>query len=86
MSRATTFPTRLQADSKHSDLRWAHMQSCRQRCAPVQMYVYYCTFDIVLLLLILLIWVLRPFQEYSTYIEPIVHHSWGKTGEPGENT
>ena len=31
-----------------------------------------------------LIWVLRPFQEYSTYIEPIVHQRWAKTGEPGE--
>ena len=32
----------------------------------------------------LLIWVLRPFQEYFTYIEPIVHRRWAKTGEPGE--
>ena len=31
-----------------------------------------------------LIWVLRPFQEYFTYIEPNVHRSWVKTGEPGE--
>ena len=31
-----------------------------------------------------LIWVLRPFQEYFTYIEPIVHRRWAKTGEPGE--
>ena len=31
-----------------------------------------------------LIWVLRPFQEYFTYIEPIVHQRWAKTGEPGE--
>ena len=31
-----------------------------------------------------LIWVLRPFQEYFTYIEPIVHQRWTKTGEPGE--
>ena len=30
------------------------------------------------------IWVLRPFQEYFTYIEPIVHRKWAKTGEPGE--
>ena len=30
------------------------------------------------------IWVLRPFQEYFTYIEPIVHQRWAKTGEPGE--
>ena len=30
------------------------------------------------------IWVLRPFQEYFTYIEPIVHRRWAKTGEPGE--
>ena len=28
-----------------------------------------------------LIWVLRPFQEYFTYIEPIVHRRWAKTGE-----
>ena len=27
---------------------------------------------------------LRPFQEYFTYIEPIVHQRWAKTGEPGE--
>ena len=31
-----------------------------------------------------LIWVLRPFQEYFTYIEPIAHQRWAKTGEPGE--
>ena len=31
-----------------------------------------------------LILVLRPFQEYFTYIEPIVHRRWAKTGEPGE--
>ena len=24
------------------------------------------------------------FQEYVTYIEPIVHQRWAKTGEPGE--
>ena len=30
------------------------------------------------------IWVLRPFQEYFTYIEPIVNQRWGKTGVPGE--
>ena len=28
--------------------------------------------------------VLRPFQEYFTYIEPIVHQRWAKTGEPRE--
>ena len=27
---------------------------------------------------------LWPIQEYLTYIEPIVHQRWGKTGEPGE--
>ena len=27
---------------------------------------------------------LRPFQEYFTYIEPIVHRRWAKTREPGE--
>ena len=31
-----------------------------------------------------LIWVLWPFQEYFTYIEPIVNQRWGKTGVPGE--
>ena len=30
------------------------------------------------------IWVLWPFQEYFTYIEPIIHQRWAKTGEPGE--
>ena len=29
------------------------------------------------------IWVLLPFQEYFTYIEPIIHQRWAKTGEPG---
>ena len=28
-----------------------------------------------------IIWVLRPFQEYCTYIEPIVHQRWAKTRE-----
>ena len=27
---------------------------------------------------------IRPFQEYFTYIEPIVHQRWAKTREPGE--
>ena len=30
------------------------------------------------------IWVLRPFQEYFTYIGPIVNQRWAKTGIPGE--
>ena len=30
------------------------------------------------------IWVLRPFQEYFTYIEPIVNQRWVKTGVPRE--
>ena len=30
------------------------------------------------------IWILRYFQEYFTYTEPIVHQRWAKTGEPGE--
>ena len=30
------------------------------------------------------IWVLRPFQEYRTYIEPIVNQRWAKTGVFGE--
>ena len=30
------------------------------------------------------IWVLRPFQEHFTYIEPIVNQRWAKTGVPGE--
>ena len=33
-----------------------------------------------------LIWVLWPFEEYFTYIEPIVHQRWTKTGEPGEKS
>ena len=31
-----------------------------------------------------MIWVLWPFQEYFTYIEPIVHQKWAKTREPRE--
>ena len=27
---------------------------------------------------------LRPFQEYFTYIEPIVDQKWAKTVKPGE--
>ena len=38
----------------------------------------------VFFLFFFFIWVLRPFQEYFTYIEPIVHRRWAKTGEPGE--
>ena len=30
------------------------------------------------------IWVLWPFQEYFTYVEPIVHQRWVKTWEPRE--
>ena len=28
---------------------------------------------------------LRPFQEYFTYIEPIIHQRWAKTGVPAKN-
>ena len=32
------------------------------------------------------IWVLRPFQEYFSYIQPIVHQRWAKTRGPrGKN-
>ena len=34
----------------------------------------------------IIIWVLRPFQEYFTYIEQIVHQRWAKTREPRETT
>ena len=43
-----------------------------------------CQSDQTLFFFFFLIWVLRPFQEYFTYIEPIVHRRWAKTGEPGE--
>ena len=33
---------------------------------------------------IFFIWVLQPFQEYFTYIEPTFHQRWAKAGEPGE--
>ena len=36
------------------------------------------------ILILFFIWVLRPFQEYFTYIEPTVHQRWAKTGEPVE--
>ena len=29
---------------------------------------------------------LHPFQEYFTYIEPIVHQRWANSGEPGKKT
>ena len=32
------------------------------------------------------IWILRPFQECVTYIEPIVNQRWAKTGVPGEKS
>ena len=32
-----------------------------------------------------LIWVLQPFQEYFTYIKPIIHQRWAKTEEPRKN-
>ena len=39
-----------------------------------------------LLLYFFFIWVLRPFQEYFTYIEPIFHQRRAKTREPGEKS
>ena len=51
--------------------RWA---SCIFLCLPLFFFFFF----------FFLIWVLRPFQEYFTYIEPIVHRRWAKTGEPGE--
>ena len=38
----------------------------------------------IVFFLFFFIWALRPFQEYFTYIEPIVHQRWAKTGEPGK--
>ena len=32
------------------------------------------------------IWVLQPFQEYFTSIEPIIHLRWAKPEIPGKNT
>ena len=32
--------------------------------------------------LFIFIWVLQPFHEFFTYIEPIIHQRWAKTGEP----
>ena len=29
---------------------------------------------------------LRPFQEYFTCVEPIIHQRWAKTGEPWGKT
>ena len=49
------------------------------RCRPLVM----CVFG-MLSFFFFLIWVLRPFQEYFTYIKPIVNQRWGKTGVPGE--
>ena len=46
--------------------------------------VLYVSSPLIFMFIIFFIWVLRPFQEYFTYIEPIVHQSWSKTGEPGE--
>ena len=39
---------------------------------------------LLLLFFFFLISVLQPFQEYFTYIEPIIYQKWVKTGEPGE--
>ena len=36
-------------------------------------------------LLFFFIWVLQPFQEYFTYIEPVIHQMWVKTREHREN-
>ena len=47
-------------------------------------FTYLAIFAIVEIFFFFLIWVLRPFQEYFTYIEPIVNQRWGKTGVPGE--
>ena len=43
-----------------------------------------CMFFFFFFFFFFLIWVLRPFQEYFTYIELIVHRRWAKTGVPGE--
>ena len=32
------------------------------------------------------IWILQPFQEYFTHIEPTVHQRWAKTGVFEEKT
>ena len=42
---------------------------------PSAEFLFFCFF---------FIWVLCLFQEYFTYIEPIVHQRWAKTGVPGE--
>ena len=44
-------------------------------------FVVYISFALIFYFFI---WVLGPFQEYFTYIEPIIHQRWPKTREPGE--
>ena len=39
---------------------------------------------VLMIFFFFLIWVLCPFQEYFTYIKPIVHQRWAKIGVPGE--
>ena len=46
-------------------------------------FFYFIIFFIYLFIYFFLIWVLQPFQDYFTYIEPIVHQRWAKTGELG---
>ena len=55
-------------------------------CSVASVFVKYVSYRriYIFFLFFIFIWVLRPFQEYFTYIEPIVHQRWAKTGEPGE--
>ena len=59
-----------------------HLCTCLNVCMYVCMYVRACvrTYCVCMYVCFFLIWVLRPFQEYFTYIEPIVHQRWAKTG------
>ena len=56
------------------------------RCTELSIseQIYQRKFFRIVFFIIFFIWVLQPFQEYFTYIEPIAHQRWVKTREPGE--
>ena len=57
----------------------------KEHAPSILVSIYLCTdCQHVEIIFFFLIWVLRPFKEYFTYIELIVHQRWVKTGEPGE--
>ena len=65
-------------------LKGHHMKQLPVIFLFIYLFIYFYLFIFHFYLFFFFICVLRPFQEYFTYIEPIVHQRQAKTEDPRE--